>query len=210
MRRRVLASVGGASLPYDAEVEYLEFNGMQYVDSGILDSLEGHIYRVDFSITSFNSISMIFAGINRDSAYTEACRVLTNGTLQSRSIPFGFFSSEINLDKKYSLILNNGAFLDGEKIGSWNQDSSTSSIESSRPIIGSGLDTNGVTPFRPAYMKLYGFELKDRNGLPLRDYSMIRFTNENGVSEGAMYDRVSGQLFRNAGQGSFVIGPDKT
>lgn len=31
---------------------------------------------------------------------------------------------------------------------------------------------------------------------------------DNG--EGAMYDRVSGQLFRNAGTGAFIIGPDKT
>lgn len=38
----------------------------------------------------------------------------------------------------------------------------------------------------------------------------VRFTNEQGVSEGAMYDRVSGQLFRNAGTGAFTIGPDKS
>lgn len=37
----------------------------------------------------------------------------------------------------------------------------------------------------------------------------VRFTNEQGVSEGAMYDKVSGKLFRNAGTGAFVIGPDK-
>lgn len=42
------------------------------------------------------------------------------------------------------------------------------------------------------------------------DLIPVRFTNENGVSEGAMYDRVSGQLFRNAGTGAFIIGPDKT
>ncbi len=37
----------------------------------------------------------------------------------------------------------------------------------------------------------------------------IRFANEQGVSEGAMYDRVTRQLFRNRGTGAFVIGPDK-
>lgn len=40
------------------------------------------------------------------------------------------------------------------------------------------------------------------------DFIPVRFTNENGVSEGAMYDKVSKQLFRNKGTGSFVIGPD--
>ena len=43
-----------------------------------------------------------------------------------------------------------------------------------------------------------------------RDFIAVRFTNESGVSEGAMYDRVSGELFRNAGTGAFIIGPDKT
>ena len=38
----------------------------------------------------------------------------------------------------------------------------------------------------------------------------VRFTNEDGESEGAMYDKVSCQLYRNAGTGAFVIGPDKT
>ena len=43
----------------------------------------------------------------------------------------------------------------------------------------------------------------------VRDLQPVRFTNEQGVSEGAMYDRVSGELFRNQGTGTFVIGPDK-
>ena len=47
-------------------------------------------------------------------------------------------------------------------------------------------------------------------GSVLLDAIPVRFTNENGVSEGAMYDRVSGSLFRNAGTSSFIIGPDKT
>ena len=47
-------------------------------------------------------------------------------------------------------------------------------------------------------------------GSVLFDAIPVRFTNENGVSEGAMYDRISGQLFGNAGTGAFIIGPDKT
>ena len=43
-----------------------------------------------------------------------------------------------------------------------------------------------------------------------RDFIPVRFTNELGETEGAMFDRVSGQLFRNDGTGAFIIGPDKT
>ena len=48
------------------------------------------------------------------------------------------------------------------------------------------------------------------DGKLVRDLIPVRFTDENGESEGAMYDRVSGHLYRNAGTGAFIIGPDKT
>ena len=44
----------------------------------------------------------------------------------------------------------------------------------------------------------------------LGSFIPVRFTNEDGVSEGAMYDKVSGKLYRNAGTGAFIIGPNKT
>ena len=53
-----------------------------------------------------------------------------------------------------------------------------------------------------AYMQFF------ENGSLVRDFIPVRFTNELGQSEGAMYDKVSRQLFRNAGTGQFVIGPD--
>lgn len=46
------------------------------------------------------------------------------------------------------------------------------------------------------------------NGVLVRDFQPVRFTNELGQSDGAMYDKVSGQLFRNAGTGSFLFGDD--
>ena len=55
------------------------------------------------------------------------------------------------------------------------------------------------------------YELKfTLNSTTLRDFIPVRLTNDNGKSEGVMYDKVSGQLFRNAGTGAFIIGPDKT
>ena len=48
------------------------------------------------------------------------------------------------------------------------------------------------------------------NVVLVRDFIPVRFTNELGQSEGAMYDRVSGELepFRNKGTGAFLWGPD--
>ena len=36
----------------------------------------------------------------------------------------------------------------------------------------------------------------------------VRFLNEDGIWEGAMYDLISEELFYNQGSGSFIIGPD--
>lgn len=56
--------------------------------------------------------------------------------------------------------------------------------------------------------KITDFTIEKNNEI-LIALKAVRFTNEDGVSEGAMYDKVSGQLFRNAGTGAFIIGPDK-
>lgn len=58
-----------------------------------------------------------------------------------------------------------------------------------------------------ASMKIWYFRIVHGNGI-VRDFIPVRFTNEQNQSEGAMYDRVSRKLFRNAGTGAFTIGPD--
>ena len=58
-----------------------------------------------------------------------------------------------------------------------------------------------------ASMRCRQFAVYDNNTL-VRDFIPVRFTNESGQSEGAMYDRVSGQLLRNSGTGVFGFGTD--
>ena len=65
----------------------------------------------------------------------------------------------------------------------------------------------GVAKATPSGPKVHWIKILTNDSLDF-DLIPVRFTNENGVSEGAMYDRVSGQLFRNQGTGAFIIGPD--
>lgn len=46
------------------------------------------------------------------------------------------------------------------------------------------------------------------DGIVVRDYIPVRITNESGNREGALYDTISGEVFRNLGTGLFDIGPD--
>lgn len=62
-----------------------------------------------------------------------------------------------------------------------------------------------------------------QSGVLVRDYIPVRFTNELGQPEGAMYDRANPTvgmnpdgsartdgIYRNRGTGAFLYGPDKT
>jgi hypothetical protein len=51
--------------------------------------------------------------------------------------------------------------------------------------------------------KLYAFKIYDENNVLVRDYIPVRVGDV-----GYMYDKVSGQLFGNAGTGEFVLGSD--
>lgn len=68
-------------------------------------------------------------------------------------------------------------------------------------------DCNGFAGRTPFVGMIYGCTIEE-GGVLVRDFQPVRFTNENGQSEGAMYDKVTKQLFRNKGTGRFAIGPD--
>ena len=70
-----------------------------------------------------------------------------------------------------------------------------------------GAVNRGTANKYPGRGLYYGFKMWDSDIL-VGDFIPVRFTNEQEVSEGAMYDKVSKQLFRNQGTGTFVIGPD--
>lgn len=55
---------------------------------------------------------------------------------------------------------------------------------------------------KPPYGRIYYMKIYE-NSVLIRDFIPVR---KDGI--GYMYDRVSGQLFGNAGTGSFILGPD--
>lgn len=79
----------------------------------------------------------------------------------------------------------------------------------SRTVVNGNANQNNIRLFGNLSQQVSQFTLYDLNGVALIDLIPVRFLNENGQQEGAMYDKVSKQLFRNKGTGSFTIGPDK-
>lgn len=202
---------GGAPtppLPYDAEVEYLESTGTQWIDTSIV-AREGLLVECIGNITMWTSNGRLFGctsgGRGREfevqTGRLDTSQVYVGSAYSvsyATSIPVGQSSHVFDLDttagaKSFSV--------DGVVQQTW-----STSIGVPLTNIFLFSNSNGANP---GQARIYSFWIKDAaSGLTILDLIAVRFTNEFGQSEGAMYDRVSGALFRNAGTGAFRFGTD--
>ena len=187
-------------LPYDYEVEYIESTGAQYIAFPITDT---NCYGFDLSVTDVATTGYnVYVG---NGTSNDFCVCVNNGNINSTYIRIRTALTWANstgatkrISAKNGIITANGA-----NVGTYD---ASLSLGNNNNAMGIFAYSNGIlkSVCRVMSYKLYGAvrEL-------LLDVIPVRFTNELGVSEGAMYDKVSGRLFRNAGTGAFVIGPDK-
>ncbi len=200
--------LGRKRLPYDAEVEYLQSAGYQYIDTGIKGTLDTDIYVDAIATQADNAIPL---GVGKDggsprimcfmfwtcsdffSADGSGGRACYNAEMAYVNSHYEFIAN-----KNTRIVKRNGVVLNQNNNAASQEFTTSKNIwlfNSSSQTVGRGVRLVHVTI---------------RNGATMvRDFIPVRFTNEQGQSEGAMYDRVSGQLFRNQGTGSFAFGPDK-
>ena len=179
-------------LPYDAEGEWIDFNGGAGVDTGIVPTLT--------TITSINCcftddsgvVSTIFAADNLG-------YVLRRSNKNSLQYSGGEWWVDANVDftvfANYS-IRQDGAYKDGLKI----IDRALSKNQTQSLTIG----FRRSQPSQVGGLRVKAFSMSDNNET-LRDYTPVRVG-----SVGYFYDKVSKQLFGNSFAGELVIGPDKT
>lgn len=208
------AMLTGKRLPYDAEVEYLESTRTQYIDTGVIATSQTTI-----SLRSYNSPqtanSQIIAGVFDNTSGTAIRSMLlvnadtrhyyyfgTSTSINWFAVPFGQW---VSFDLGSSIEWNAGS-----GSGTYTPPSSGAfSTSTSIALFARHVNNNGTKYFDAFWNgRISSCSISD-NGVLVRDFTPVRFTNEQGVSEGAMFDRVSGELFGNAGTGAFVIGPDK-
>ena len=195
-------------LPYDAEVEYLESSGTQWIDTraNANSNLSVEIKMANVG-TPWNNVNPIGA-ILTEPLYRHHINFPT-----SRDVTYYFGNNTSSVHSGYSpadaeiftfkVDAISKEFTLGTVIGTFPNDTFDTGL--SYWLFG----RNGTTPPYLGLLRIYSAKLWDGNILA-RDFIPVRFTNELGVSEGAMYDKVSGQLYRNSGTGAFIIGPDKT
>lgn len=190
-RRRVMGSGGSAPLPYDAEIEYLESTGTQYIDLGITMSKDFSMTLV-FESTSSKDANIILSAATSYSFNQYA--VFSTGTkLYIESIGNHYDSYALNTIYKLRIVPGTATLYDGN-------DNVLSTFTRQT------YDTNATTG------QLF------RIGVKYGEVRMHSFSIDSIMdlipfrvgTTGYMYDRVSGQLFGNSGTGDFVLGPDKT
>lgn len=200
-------------MPYDAEVEYLESTGTQYIDTGVVGRDGLHIEAVatrDIVATSGKNLFGVASGVTSFTTVSvnSSSGVITTGLNSLASTT----SSDVYLvqdNNFHSFVLDTTggskyAKVDGVIIRSLDSHD-TVQTERGMIIFGMRVINNAVL----SSCRVSAFSVADTaTGKTLVDLIPVRFTNEQGVSEGAMYDRVSGALFRNSGTGAFKFGTD--
>lgn len=192
LRRRVAAS---KSLPYDAEIEYLESTGTQYIKTGVQVN-QNLKTEVTFQFTDVSGNYGIFglrwAVNNRRFLAMIIKQKLLVQIGNSGQYNFGYINTNIHTlktqDGKASL--DDGDYYNA--LATW------SDVTTAMYLF--AINTTATnTPGVYGKVRIYNFKVEN-----IRDMIPVRVGNV-----GYMYDKISKRLFGNAGTGDFILGPDK-
>lgn len=186
-------------------LEYIESTGTQYIDTGISGNNDNLKIECEFIITEIpRDWSNIYG--NYVDENSNSFRLVINGNSHN-----GFFTSNtqtgqgqigynFQTDTKYTIessylksIINNTTYNYSQKIIG-DENNTTILLFNSSTISG----------FLGTPIKLYSFKIYD-NDVLVSD--MIPIKDDTG--HGAMYDKITQQIFYNSGTGEFICGPNK-
>lgn len=188
-------------LPYDAQVEYLESDGNQYIDLLFTGSEATDAYEATFQQTTSRNGHRIVSP-----STTSTCQIYVNGSLS-----FGY-----TVNGSWKAAIPNNAILVGTDKHTWKIDyvnkkntidgiDYTFTTSSSKNSGTNHILLIGKWGTNNQYIgKIYSFKFW-RSGVLQMDLIPVRVGQV-----GYMYDNVSGNLFGNSGTGSFTYGNDVT
>lgn len=202
LRRRF----GGKSLPYDAEIEYLGSSGTQYIDTGLIGDID-----LNFEVTAkTNNVSSYYVILgDRASSNSRRYTLITSNSVNpTQEVYFTFNTSanQVTANGSVNNVLNFRTYkkddlkcyINGTLKGTLR----TATFTTPNNVILFGMRNNGtLANLLNGAISSCKFS---KNGVLLRDFIPVRVGQI-----GYMYDKVSKQLFGNAGTGDFVLGPDK-
>lgn len=179
-------------LPYDAEVEYLQSSGTQYIDTGIYGNPQtASEVRFNADTGSPSTLFGCYFSTNERSLTISVGNNVAqrfHNTVCNATVPFD--SDTTVLTNKNGVTVN-GVFTSRE---------TPSSFTTNYTLYLFRINGSTVTTYFKG--KYYYCKIWD-DGTLVRDFIPVRVGNV-----GYMYDKISGQLFGNSGTGDFILGPD--
>lgn len=176
-------------VPYDAEIEYLQSSGTQYIETGVVANPGEISFEVDCTIENNSGSSVYTTGGLHYIYQSSNSGIRTGGTNNVISYTLGnrvtIIASYDNQNRRIITIGNN--VVTGTAYNATSGEFVLLRIPNEPNCIG----------------KLYSTKVY-LNSILVRDMIPVRIEQV-----GYMYDKVSGQLFGNNGTGSFILGPDK-
>ena len=195
------ALMAGKRLPYDAEVEFLESSGTQYIDTGIVPTTTKT--EITFSTPTPPPSGYMCGSFNanKNRYYPAAFSGSSTRYIDLKNAANTVISQYTNDGNVHTVAYNatgGACYFDGAAAGTLD----TTTLTASNPIYlfctSTSTGASGLVSGR-----IYSCKIYDANGNLLRDYIPVR-----KGTVGYLYDRVSGKLFGNAGTGDFVLGQD--
>ena len=214
-RRQLMAASMGEPvpptppLPYDAEVEWLGYDGLQYIDTGITpnQTIEAEIKMMptDANVNSYAIFGARNSASNTSTKTLFSLAIWSNGTnaaLNDYNYDSGWknvlaYNTECVLSiKSRKLYKDNTLVVSSGKTNSFSFDVTYGLLRNH--LKNGNWDDRQGTSGRLYYCKIW------KGGNLVRDFITVRVGQV-----GCLYDKVSEQLFYNVGTGNFTLGNDK-
>ena len=196
---------GGTPLPYDAEIEYLESTGTQWIDTGIVcrsyDGIKA-TFQVNGEQKAGNAYFFFGQGVN---VINENIELYT--AIPKEKISFcirGNIDATLDYTNVFNVDVENKIATYTDELGQVLAvaDSSTSANYTAAYTM-AVFATHRANILRRGNVRCFKFQIIQDSVIVI-DLIPVRVGQT-----GYMYDKVSGQLFGNSGTGSFILGPDK-
>lgn len=182
--------------PYDAEVEYLESTGTQWIDTGVFGNLHTHIEIVIETTGSTNGSVCGFYLAGSSAQITVPANLVNNGLYARFGDKFISTGLAVSIGKHTLTSDRAGLTIDGVSRGTFGATADFTTLGSFAIFKFKGLDRNFFEG------RIFSCRFYDGSIL-VRDFIPVRVG-----ATGYLYDRVSGELFGNQGTGAFVVGSD--
>jgi hypothetical protein len=213
---RQIAFGGGKRKPYDAEVEYLESTGTQWIDTGYVPHVPIYEqYYIQCTIPEIDTPWQCWFGSSANEKSRTVLFRQRNSLVDSLQayIPRNDANyyvhttvSGAQVGKKIEVIVNpTGGYFRFSTAGSYVSLGMPSKLPTESSITQKSVYVfKNESNVRSRVMRVYGFKIEDyATSESIMDLIPVRIK-----TVGAMYDKVSGELFRNQGTGNFIIGDD--